>query len=278
MPTNSMTFAGLDGIYVSFVNAGGLMIGFAKISTNGSESGLRRLKASQTLPNALPAPVRKTIPGDDGIADSFLFSSAELPGGDIEMGTNDLALDAAAQSSAVWTLGNWNLGIYGISTPTLGNMMLLAHQQAHSKDAGASLAGFKNVLYPNAQLLPLAGDNPAHQTEGKNRYTAQFLPFSTFPLGQLLDSTNFNVTDGTKVEWFSVQRTFFYAKIFDGIATTIVVDKTPVDVASTKVGLTTSGGAFSLATVSTVVPATKTITLSVAPAAGTLGVAMFEGR
>lgn len=272
-----MTFAGLDGIYTGFVNSNGLFIGFAKVDAAGESSGLRRIKAAQTLPSALSQPQRKFIPGDDTIYDQFIFGPNELPGGDLEVGATDLALDAAAQGSTVWTLGNWDMGIYGISLPTFGNLLILGHQQAHNKDAGGSGSGFKNMLYPTAQLLPLGGDNPAHQAEGKNRYTATFSPFTKFPMGQLLDSTNFTVVDGIRVEWYSTYRCWLFAKQFAGGDANIVLDKTPIDAASTKVGLTTSGGSFSLATISSVTPGTKTVVLSAAPAADTIGVVLYEG-
>jgi len=278
MPVNSWTFEGLDGIWGGFINDSGLFTGFANVSTPGASSGLRRFKAAQTLPSALAAPQRKTIPGDNGPYDTFIVRASELPSGDIEMGTIDLALDAAAQGSTVWTLGQWAIGIYGMSMPTFENMLLLGHREAHSDDVGGRISGYMNELYPSVQLLPRGGDNAAYQAEGKARYSAAFLPFSVFPLGQLLDNTNFTVEDGIRAVWFSKYRTYLYATVFDGSSADMVVDHTPISVAATKVGLTTSAGVFSLATVSSVTPSTKTITLSASPASGTIGVAMFEGK
>jgi|SRR6185369_8049725 len=278
MPSpNSTTFAGLDALWVSFVNSSGLMSGFSNITVNATSSGMRKMKAAQTMPSALAQPVRKTIPGDDRPYDQFVFSPTELPGGDVEMGTNDLALDAAAQNSTTWTLGQWLMGIYGIANPTFANLMLLGHQQAHSQDSGSvGQAGYNNILYPNCQLFPVGEDSPAFQAEGKNKYSATFLPFSTFPVGEVLDSTNFSVENGTKVKWWSRYRTLFFAKLGDATWTDIVLDYTPVNVASTKVGLTTSAGSFSLATVSSVTQSTKTVVLSAAPAAATMAVVMYE--
>lgn len=273
---NGMTFAGLDALWVSFVNSAGIMNGFANVSAPGASSGMRKMKAAQSLPSAIPTPNRKVIKADDIPYDQFLFSADTLPGGDIKMGANDFALAAAAQNSTLWTLGNWLMAIYGIGAPTLPNLMVLGHTQAHSQDAGSTgQAGFKNILIPNVQMLPTGESAPAYQAEGDESYGATFLPFTVFPFGNLLDNTNFSVIDGTKVEWFSKYRTLFFGAIGDGSAVAFVVPWTPVDVASTK-AYGTHAGVTSLLTVSTVVPSTKTITLSAAPASGDNVVIMLE--
>lgn len=270
------TFAGLDGVYTSFINSSGLMNGFSNISATAAASGMRKIKAAQTLPSALPAPNRKYIKGDDRPVDQFLFTADTLPGGNLEFGETDLTLDAAAQNSTNWTLGNWQQAIYGISSPSFANMMLLAHQQSHSQDlANPGQAGFMNLLWPSVQLLPLGEDNPNYQGEGKSIYGATFLPFLVHPTGSVL-STNFGVTDGIRIKWWSKYRTLFYCRIGDGTWTTMTLDNKPVDVASTQVFGTTTGGTLSTKTVSSVVPSTRIVTLSAAPASGEVVVVMYE--
>lgn len=262
---NTTTFAGADGAYCSFVNSAGIMNGFGNVSAAAASSGMRKMKAIETVPSALPGINRKVIKGDNRPYDQFTFAADTLPGGDLLMGTSDLALDAAAQNSSLYTLGAWTMGIYGISNPTFANMLLLAHQDAHSQDVGNSGVGYINSLYPNCQLFPLAEENPNYQTEGKNRYGVTFLPFSSVPWGGALDNTNFSVSDGTKIKWFSQYRSFLYAKIGDGTWTNIVLDYTPVSAAKTKVFVTASG-VTTQATVSSVTPSTKTVVVSAAPA------------
>jgi hypothetical protein len=269
------TFAGLDGLYVSFLNSAGLMSGFSNISATPSASGLRKIKAAQKLPSALQTPNKKYIKGDDSIHDTFQFAADTLPTGTVEVGETDLTLDAAAQSSTNWTLGNWQQAIYGISNPSFANMMLLSHQQSHSQDlANPGQAGFMNILYPNTQLLPMGEDDPAYQQEGKNQYSVSFLPFLVHPTGSSL-TTNFGVTDGLKIKWWSRYRTMFYAAIMAGSVATITLDNTPVDTASIK-AFQTSAGVTTQLTVSSVNTSTRVVTLSTSPTAGDLVVVIYE--
>lgn len=269
------TFAGLDGLYVSFLNSAGLMSGFSNISSTPSASGLRKMRAVQKLPSALQTPNKKYIKGDDGIQDTFQFAADTLPTGTIELGETDLSLDAAAQSSTNWTLGNWQQAIYGISNPSFTNMMLLSHQQSHSQDtANPGQAGFLNILYPNTQLLPMGEDDPAYQQEGKNQYSVSFLPFLIHPLGAAL-TANFAVTDGIKIKWWSRYRTMFYAAIMPGATATITLDNTPVDAASIKAFGNLSGTNTQL-TVSSVNTSTRVVTLSANVTIDTLVVVMYE--
>lgn len=274
----STTFAGLDGLYVGFKDTNNMFNGFSALTAAGS-SGMRKIKGVQKVPSALPQPNRKYIKGDDRIIDQFMFAADSLPGGTIEVGTNDLTLDAAVQNSTTYTLGNWLMGIYGISNPTFPSMMLLGHQQAHSQDsASVGATGFNNILWPNVQMLPLGEDDPSFQNEGKNMYGCTFMPFAVAPWGADLDTSNFSVEDGIKIKWWSQYRTFMFAIVGDGTQTTFVVDHTPVNVASTKVfGFNLDGsGSVAAVTVSSLVTSTKTITVGSALLTTKLYVCLYE--
>lgn len=277
---NNATFAGAETLFASFITAAGIMNGYGNLQAGDSSagSGMRRIKGVQTMPLPLPVPNRKVIKGDDAKIRTFTFPGDQLIQGNIEVAETDVAFEAAVQGSLPWTLGNWTLGIRGISMPVFSNIMLLEHQLSASEDSGsAGDNGYINNLYPNCKLTPLGDQQSAFQAEGKVRYDTVFDPFQSFPLGMALDSTNFGVSDGTSVSWWSKYRTLFYAKIGDGTWTNIVLDFTPVNAASTKVYVT-DAGVTSAATVSSVTPSTKTVVLSSAPALNDYVVVMYEAQ
>lgn len=280
MATTVATFAGLDGLYTGFRNQYSVFNGYSNLAASGA-SGMRKIKGAQKVPSVLPQPNRKYIKGDDGIFDNYMFAADSLPGGMVEVGTSDLALDAAALSATNYTLGNWLMGLYGPSNPSFLNMVLLGHQQSHSQDSGSvGNAGYMNHLWPNVQLFPLGGDDPAYQNEGKDMYGATFIPFTTTPWGAALSSSNFTLVDGIRIDWWSQYRTFIYAVIGDDIATSFTVDHTPVNVASTKVFSTVladgSSGGTSVP-VTTVTPSSKTVSIAATVLASTkLYVCIYE--
>lgn len=277
---NNASFAGAESLFASYITAAGIMNGFANLQAGDTSagSGMRRVRGVQTMPLALPNPNHKVIKGDDAKIRTFTFPGDQLVQGNIEVAETDLTFEAAAQGSLVWSLGNWNMGIRGISMPTLSNLMILAHQLAASEDSGsAGDNGYINNLYPNCKLVPLGDQQAAFQAEGKVRYDTIFDPFQSFPLGMALDSSNFGSSDGTSVTWWSKYRTLFYGKIGDGTWTSAVLDFTPVNAASTK-AYVTHAGVTTAATISSVTPSTKTVVLSVAPALNDYVVIMYEAQ
>lgn len=275
--TTSINFAGASSIYASRMSSLGLMSGWSNVSADAASSGMRRIKAIQTIPNPILEPKRVTIKGDNVRQTTYLFANDGDATGNLELGNSDADLENTAIGTTAWTLGNWKQTIRGIASPNFANIMLLVHSQATSQDAATlGQTGFMNVLYPNCQLLPLGHENQAYQAEGKFRFAITVNPISQHPLGLSLLLANFGVSNGLSIEWFSTYPTMFHCKIGDGTWTTITTDGVPVDTASTKVYKTVSGTTTTASTVSSVTPASNLITVSAAPASASVNIAMYE--
>lgn len=274
MATVNFDFAGLAAVYASRLNSQGLLSGYANVSVAGASSDARRLKAAQTVPNPIPQPTKKNIRGDNTRQRTYIFQNEQDATGSFEFGQSDLQFEADMVSQLIWTLGEWKLGLRGQSNPIFRNMSLIAHSDATNDDTG--LPGFMNVWYPNAILFPIGQDNQTYQGEGKFSYAATVNPFAEVPLGLDLTAEKFGATNGLSISWFSDYPCMLFAAIGEGGTTDdFVVAGTPVTAAKTKAFVTASGTTTE-ATVSSVNAGTKTITLSAAPASGSVVTFLYE--
>lgn len=269
------SFAGADSLHLSKMSSDGFLSGWAGLAVAdvGISSGMRRAKGVQQLPNPIQEALRKTVTGDDGPIRTFQFANAEPAGAQLDMAVIDLVIEAAVQNSAVWALNSlWNIGVRGQSNPTFSNIAILAHSQSASEDSGtAGTAGFKNVLYPGCELLPIGPTGIQFQQEGMTRYSALMNKVTKFPLGVALASANVATLDGLSFEWWSEHRTLFFAAVGNGVLASFVLDYEPVDVAHTLAyvdGVTTP--------ITSVTPATKTVVLTTPPPTGKRVVIMYE--
>lgn len=268
------TFAGLESAHIGHRNSSGAFNGFSNLtsSNTNTDSGMRQLKYVQSIPNPTPARVLVRSKGDDGEHRGFQFPGA-VQEVEARFGMNDLIANADMLGATNYDLGNWRLGIEGPTLPTLSDMMLLTIAQAGAEDSGSTGSGFKMRLYPNVQFVPLGEAEQNYQGEGIFRYNIIINPFTVLPWAAAFSSSNFTVSDGLSISWFSTYRTMLHAYVGNGASTTLTLDYTPISTAYTKAFNADSAGAA--LTVSSVNTGAKTATLSAAPASGVLTTAIY---
>lgn len=270
------TAAGLDAIHVAKMRSS-LFAGYSGLSaasTPNTGSGMRRLLGAQTAPFALPANVKKAIPGDDTIVDTFTFGSAEPSSGVLLLGIRDNDFDVAAEGTTANTVGIYDF--YGTGD-TIANpevWMFLLTKQAHSKDSGSTdAAGWVNELWLSCKVQPLGEEQWAHQAENNFRYDTTFNQATKTPWG-VSTTTAFGTAYRRAIRWGSLYRSMLHVWIADNSAVeTTALDYTPIDAASTKAWNGTTGAALTVSSVNT---STKKPTLSAAPASGVPVVMLYQ--
>lgn len=255
------TAAGLDAIHVAYRNTNGYMAGFSNLSstsTPNTGSGMRRLKAAQTVPFSLPETQNKPILGDDTVFDSFMFGASDVLGGILEVGQDDNVFNVAADGTVSKAVGIYTFYGSGDTIVNPGTFMFLLTRQAHE----SGISGWENELYMNCRVKALGSDQKAHQAEGKFRYSVNFNNSDKMPWTETI-SAAFSAVYRRSMKWASLYRSMLHIWIADGsAAVTTALDYTPVDAASTKAFNASTGAAL---TVSSVNMGAKTVTLSAAP-------------
>lgn len=271
------TAGGLDAIHVAYRGSGGSMSGFANLSassTVNTGSGMRRLVGAQTAPFALKEPVVKTIPGDNGVLDTFTWASADVNQGILELGENDGTFDVAADGVTVKTVGVYTFFPRGGTVANPGNFMFLLTRDAHGQDSATSgQSGWENELVMYTRVKPLGDEDRAHQKEGKARQQVTFIDSTVTPWGETCTAA-FGVYQRQSFVWTSTYRSMFHCWVSDGsAAATTALDYTPISAATTKAWNFTLGTALTVSSVNTT---TKIPTLSAVPLINNLIVMLYQ--
>lgn len=277
MPTNISQFVaqGLDAVHVAFRNSSGWISGFADLAVTATNtgSGMRRMWGSLSAPIALPQREARPVRGDNGVIAQFLRDPGNPNAYLLELSVLDLDIEAALQGSTVYTLGEWDFGLMGMSQPTDRDTVLLLQRRAQSyEQASLNAPGWQNLIVLSNRLNGIDDDQFADDEVGGTRYNGVANRVNKVPWGAGLNSP-FGKSDGITMKNFSDNPLMLHTWISDGTLTAIVVDYTPISVAKTKAFNAITGAAL---TVNAVTPGTKTVTLSASVTAQTPVVVVYE--
>jgi len=266
MPVNVAEWAaaGLSAIQIGERSPEGYFVGYAGLTTDdsGTNSGMHRLKAAITAPVGIPEPVRVNTRGDnDPKRHVFFFKGAGDNGFTLDMGSTDVAAEAFMQGSTVYTLGQWDMAVRGISLPAFTDMVMLLTRQAQSDEDGNSGNGYENLLIFSTNGLPLGDDQFDFQGEGGARYTCSANAADILPWGVSLTTAN-STSDGLTYSWFSEYPCTLESFVGDGSTVAIPLTYPPVSILKTQVFRADTAAASTVSSVST---GGMTATVSVAP-------------
>lgn len=253
--------AGFQLAFMSQIDTNGFMTAWDGTTTTGATaSGMRQFVGVKT---ANPAPVEPDFPqitGDDGPIGKIAFASNETPSWIMETAINDFDINAVLQSTIVHQVGEAYLNAFQPLDGVYPDICVIYNSKA--KNSPANTSAWTGVFFPACNAVPLHRDQYQERTPGVFRYKLLANPASVYPWGVTITEAVAGTTQPVGFEFQSDNPMIMHRLTGDGSTTTFNLPKTPVSVSKTIVY--TGNGA--LATVSSVSPAAKTMTLSVAPA------------
>lgn len=264
--------AGVQQAWLSFLDNENFALGNATTAiAAGDIRGSYPFTGIQEMPTGILEGENVPVPGDDTTLGSFIFASADPREFLMNFGQGDLTLDAYLQGTLVETLGNINIGLSDPGNPVYPTVCLIVNSRAIKRDAGQSgQAAWSGYIYPVVQLQPLSRETLTGRTAGVYRYKGTAQAAYNHPWGvTIAEAVNGDVSS------FSFPFTSPYPLTLDafrgnGVKTSWVLNKTPVDTNGTKAFVER----VSLA-VSGVTPSTKTMTTSLAAADNGRGVVVY---
>lgn len=251
--------AGVRDSWLSFLDTQNFAIGnnITAIAA-GAIRGSYPFVGIQQMPTGIPEGDTVPVPGDDTNLGNFIFSSDAPREFLMNFGQFDLQLDALLQGTLVETLGNLKIGLGDPGNPSYPTVCLIVNSRAIKRDVSVSGAAAWNVfIYPVVQIQPLNRETLQGRTAGVNRYKGVAQQAFNHPWGVTISE----LVNGDMSSYvFAV--TSNYPLTMDsftgnGVVTDWVLNKTPINV------IETNAFAERVAqTVNTVVPSTKTMTIS----------------
>lgn len=264
--------AGVQQSWLSFLDTANFAIGNNITTiTAGTIRGSYPFVGIQQMPTGILEGDTVTVPGDDTSLGSFIFSSEAPREFLMNFGQFDLELDALLQSTLVETVGNIKIGLGDPGNPQYPTVCLIVQGRAIKRDSGVSgQAAWTGFIYPVVQIQPLNRETLQGRTAGVNRYKGVAQQAFNHPWGVTISEAVNGDTSSYVFPFDSNYPLTLDAFVGNGVVTGWVLNKTPVSVAETN--------AFAervAQTVNTVVPSTKTATITAPVANNARGVFVY---
>lgn len=274
------TAAGADIVFYGTRDSTGyLQGGTASAPSNGDADGspMLRMEGVKTWPHTVTEPETVTVTGDDGLLSQYQFEPIEFPSFVVEFGTRDLTLEALAQSTSTYDIGDSTVGIVQPVEPTYPDMIFIVQSQAKSRASGSkNAASWETLLIPNAQMVPLSRDSFAERSAGTIRYRVTTNASDTFPWGEALTEGNQGCTEAAAFVITSENRIHMHRYSGDGATAAFNLDYTPVENSSDKIHVYVDGTVQVYTTDYTVSGTVVTFATGSIPAAGEKIIVWFE--
>jgi len=274
MAPNRSISAGVQNSWWSRINTSGYMIGPSGSSSNGATEGMRQILGIKTANPGPVEPEAVNITGDDGPLGAIDFGPNEVPQFIMEVAAFDLDTQAKLQSTLVEQLGDIRLGVMQPNNPEYVDIMLIIQAKAKSKDAATDgTKSWVGYFIPVASAVPLGRAEFNERTPAVDRFKVTVQVASRKPWGvSILDAVA--GTTGAPLLPFTSDNPLNMAYLIgNGVANTIVLDKTPVSLA--KLVVHKGNGQLLVATTDYTL-AGSTITLVAIPTAGTFIEILYE--
>lgn len=278
MPDNiTQWFAGgFERVQWGVIDSSGYFIGTGTTLANGSDSGMGQLQ-SPNVANVPSSGARTIQPeGGDSIAGRIALPGITEIRFQLGLSVQDLAFKAAAEGTKVYTLEEYDFGMFDPDSPTFQTMCLLFTRKAASSEQANPGSGFEHLLLPSCQVVP---QGPGNFQTGENpalyNYEVVVNRATKFPWGQALTLNDQGTLKAGGTDFWSENRVTLHAFKGDGTEDEIIVDYTPVSgTLNTKNFVHTDG--VKETTDITITPATKLFDFTAAPSAGETVVIFYE--
>lgn len=233
--------AGTQEAWLMFLDSSGEWAGRSTTPLTAAQSqGAYKFRGIQELPTGIPESEAVPIPGDDTILGQILFSGDAPREFVVNMGQQDLVLEAAMQHTNVVTVAGARVGLVDPGTLNLASCSLIVQGKAIID----GLAGWSGWMYPFVQLQPLNRETFSGREAGVIRYkgVAQLAYYYTW--GTTIYNDSNTPTSGYAMPFISTGGPLTM-HAFRGAITSMTVDQSPISVAAAdayvdKVALTIS--------------------------------------
>lgn len=265
--------AGTQQTQLAFLDADNFAIGSERTApaAGATPSGSYNVIGIQEASGIIPEGESVPVPGDDTTLGAFDFSSDDPRRFVMNLGQFDLLLNSRLQNTGTVQVAGATMGI-GDSpeiTPATVAMVIQGHSIKRTPGQ-AGQAAWTGFLMPVVTVLPL--DRAAWQgrTAAVNRLQCTVQLATHYPYGVTYAANIEKVLNNYIHPYSSEYPMTFDAFTLNGVATSWVLSKTPVDVARTAVFVERLP-----VTVSSVTPSTKTIVLASAGVTGQRAVVWY---
>ncbi len=269
--------AGYERLYYGMLDGAGYVIGTDIVppASGAAGSGMGRIDGVKTSAVAIAEPETVAVTGDDGVLGQFIFPPTDTPSFVIETGVNDLDLIAKFQGTKVEDAGDISIGILQPNAPSFPDVCLILQRRAKSRaSASVGVSAWEGIIIPKCVLVPLGADTFTERGVATFRYKVSVNISTTMPWGKAIGETD-NGTDGGAIFPFTAEnRVHCHTFIGDGTISAFVLAYTPAATTVNKVRVFINGVATTTGV--TIDSATKTVTITAAPALGAKIVIFYE--
>jgi hypothetical protein len=265
--------AGTQQTQIAFLDTDNIVIGNNRTApaAGAAPVGSYNAVGIQDASDIIPEGEDVSVDGDDGSLGAFNFASADPRNFVLNMGQFDLLLNSRLQNTGVVQVAGASMGVGDSPEVQLATVAMIIQGRSIKRSAGQSgREAWTGFILPVVTLRPLDRAAFAGRTAGQNRYQATVQLATNYPYGVTFAANVEKVLSNYIIPFSSEYPMTMDAFTLDGILTSWVLSKTPVDVNNTAVFVERSQ-----ATVNTVTPATKTITLASAGVSGRRAVAFY---
>lgn len=273
--TKLMIAAGFARVDFHVLDSAGIAAGpTGSITSGAAGSAAGRILGAQSAETGVAEALTVNISGDDGNLGAFVFGPAEINAFNLDVGAHNLTNDATFQSTSVEDQGDISIGVLDPGLPTYVDVSLLLVSRAKAKQSGSDgVANYTGLIIPKCNIVPQGRITFQGREGGGFRYRVQPTRTDTLPYGKTLtDSTN-GTQNGVYFPWSAENPITIHRWTGTGAVTDFTLGETPASTAVSKMRVFIN---TTLTTAVSVVVATKTLTISPAPANGAKIVAMYE--
>lgn len=159
--------------------------------------------------------------GEDQPQGQIIEPPQTLPSFDITGSIGDLTLDALAQTTNAFNIGNASFGVIQPYLPNYIDGALLLMRLSISKDnltSGSS--NWDGVLFPKVKLVPMSSDGMSEKKITDFKYHVICNPSTIFPTGLQVSSSNFGTVSGVEFPFTTPNKIMMFGWQGDGVTTT----------------------------------------------------------
>ncbi len=263
----------------------GLPLGPTGAIAQGDDRGMGVYIAVKRASSPIPGPRITPVTGDNGrFRHQYAFSAAELGNIDMNFGVFNQDVYAAFTGTKVHSIGEWNaIGIETDAAVNAAQATLLFNVDAQDANSGTDgQTAFLNWFYPAVTVTPLGA---THEEVAAADWGWQGIPTRTsrYPWGLAYTTASNGFTRAKGIPLTSHYPMTMHMFVCDAATSTFTLDYSPTT-DQTATGKTwrvfryQSGGTVTdiTATITSVVIATKTVTLASAYTAGDVIYFVYE--
>lgn len=165
--------AGLDGMYMTRLDANGHPTGWTADPANGDQDGnggMRRVEVAVAIPQFTTEPPVTDIEGDNKVKGKFPWDP-DVPEFVLTARGFDLETAAGLQGTEVYNLGDMATGIWQPRDPDRATVMVMSHSNAKERTPGAEgTTGWISYVLMSADAIPMGPDSIQYRQEHTDQY------------------------------------------------------------------------------------------------------------